>query len=434
VKENALTLAPLVLALFVLMLCAGAVSAQTRVYHFGQEWAKIWINADGSIGLFYNMSLTLDSGQDIHYVLIGQPKGDFTIGQAGDQFGNVLSTLDASSGSDYKVQVNLAQPLSAGQTVWFTLTTNVAHMIYEDNQTNVGMEFKPTWFSEASVLDLRVAIVLPSGINASMVATAANYWNGTSVEPDGRLSIYWERLNLEPNQQYDFGVSFPKEYVQYYEIQRGEVTIKPLDDTYVDSSNPNSNYGGQSSLALVNWQSYALTSEKIVWLKFNLSAVPEGANVDMAELQLYAFVVSETYDVSAFSCSSNSWTELTLKYSNMPSYNATLIDSVLVPTDSKWYNWSIVNVVRSNLKDNSKSVTIVLSETSPHSSASEVSFYSKESQVDLTDYAPRLTVHWSGFVPEFPSFLFLPLAMIATLVAVIVCKKRRSWSTATCAF
>jgi hypothetical protein len=213
VKGNALTLATFVLALFVLMLYAGAVSAQTRVYHFGQEWAKIWINSDGSIDLFYNMSLTLDSGQDIHYVLIGQPKGDFTISQAADQYGNALSTSDASSASDYKVQVNLAQPLSAGQTVWFTLTTNVAHMIYEDNQTNVGMEFKPTWFSEASVLDLRVAIVMPVGVNASMVATAANYWNGTSVEPDGRLAIYWERQDLAPGQQYDFGVSFPSGFV-----------------------------------------------------------------------------------------------------------------------------------------------------------------------------------------------------------------------------
>jgi hypothetical protein len=204
-------------AILFLMLFARSVSAQTRAYYFGQEWVKIWINPDGSIDLFYNMSLTLESGSDIHYVLIGQPKGDFTIGQASDQDGIALNASDASSGSDYKVQVNLAEPLSAGQTVWFTLTTNVAHMIYEDNQTNVGMEFKPTWFSEAGVVDLRVSIVMPTGVSASMVGTSANYWDGTSVEPDGRLSIYWERQNLPPDQQYDFGVSFPKEYVQHYE-------------------------------------------------------------------------------------------------------------------------------------------------------------------------------------------------------------------------
>jgi hypothetical protein len=222
VKNRAVVVA--FFALLFLLAFAGSVSAQVRVYHFGQEWAKIWIKPDGSIDLFYNMSLTLDSGQDIHYVLIGQPKGDFTMGEAADQYRNNLSTSDASSGSDYKVQVNLAQQLSVGQTVWFTLTTKVAHMIYEDNQTNVGMEFKPTWFSEASVLDLRVAIVVPSGINASVVATAANYWNGTSVEPDGRLSVYWERQDLQPNQQYDFGVSFPKQPGQNYEQKPNAMT------------------------------------------------------------------------------------------------------------------------------------------------------------------------------------------------------------------
>jgi hypothetical protein len=207
-----------------LMLFARSITAQTRVYHFGQEWVKIWINQDGSIDLFYNMSLTLESGQIIHYVLIGQPNGDFTVGEARDQNGQSLQVSDASSGSDYKVQVNLTEPLGPGQTVWFTLTANVAHMIYEDNVTNVGMDFKPSWFSEASVLDLRLSVVLPLGVNASMVGTGANFWNGTSSEPDGRLSVFWERQNLSPGQQYNFGVSFPKQYVQSYEQKPNAVT------------------------------------------------------------------------------------------------------------------------------------------------------------------------------------------------------------------
>jgi hypothetical protein len=203
--------------LSVLMMFVGTAMAQ-RQYHFGQEWVKIWINQDGSIDLFYNMTLTLDSGLNINYVNIGQPKGDFTIGEAKDQYNNTLSTKDASSGSDYKVQVSLYSPLGAGQTVWFTLITNVAHMIYEDNQTNVGMEFKPTWWPEATVLDLRVSIVLPLGVNQTMVGTSV-FWNATLPEPDGRLSVFWQRQNLAPDQQYKFGVSFPKQFVQKYDTQ-----------------------------------------------------------------------------------------------------------------------------------------------------------------------------------------------------------------------
>ncbi len=211
-------LVAILFTVFALVPFACTCSAQSRQYYLGQEWVKIWIHPDGSIDLFYNVSITLESGPSIHYVLIGQPKSDFTIGQAVDQYARSLSTTDASSGSDYAAQVNFTEPLSAGQTVWFTLITNVTHMIYEDNKTNVGMQFTPTWWSQARVLDLRVSIVLPLGVNVSMVGTSI-YWDNASNETDGRLSVFWERQNLEPNQKYSFGVSFPKEFVQNYDTQ-----------------------------------------------------------------------------------------------------------------------------------------------------------------------------------------------------------------------
>ncbi len=192
------------------------LAAAQRQYHLDHEWTKIWINQDGSIDLLYDISLTLDSGPDINFVNVGQPQRDFTIGEAMDQQGHVLAASDTSSGSDYKVQVNLHQPLTAGQTVRFNLTTNVASMIYEDetNPGNVGMQFTPTWWQEASVLNLRVLIVLPSGVTTENLKTMVD-WNNTLTE-DGRLAAYWERHNLAPNQKYTFGVSFPKEYIESY--------------------------------------------------------------------------------------------------------------------------------------------------------------------------------------------------------------------------
>jgi hypothetical protein len=214
----------LILSIVVLLLVAftgTTVAAWAGTYHLEQEWAKIWILQDGTIDLFYNLSVKLDSGDNINHIDIGQPNGDFRIGPAKDQYNRTLSTSDASSGSDYKVQVNLAAPLAEGQTIWFTLVTNVGHMIYEDNQTNVGMQFIPTWLQDGRVVDMRVSVVLPVGVNASIVGTSV-LWNYTQSEPDGRLSIFWERQNLEPTKQYydahaNFGVSFPKQYVQKYE-------------------------------------------------------------------------------------------------------------------------------------------------------------------------------------------------------------------------
>jgi len=205
--------------MLVLATLTGTVTAQ-RQYHLDHEWAKIWINPeDGTIDLLYDISITLKSGDNINFVYVGQPKRDFTIGAAMDQQGHTLVTSDASSGSDYKVRVNLHTPLVAGQTVRFNLTTNVAGMIWEDteNPGNVGMQFIPTWWDEASVLDLRVLIVLPSGVTEDMVKTSVD-WDNVLTE-DGRLSIYWERKNLTPGQKSTFGVSFPKEYVQTYETK-----------------------------------------------------------------------------------------------------------------------------------------------------------------------------------------------------------------------
>lgn len=196
----------------------GTIAAQ-RNYQLDHEYAEIWINPeDGTIDLLYDISLTLNSGSAINYVYVGQPTGDFTRGTAEDQQGHTLSTSDASSGSDYKVRVNLFSPLTAGQTVRFTLTTNLAGMIWEDTQNpgNVGMQFTPTWWEEANILDLRVLIVLPSGVTEDSVKTSVD-WDNIQSE-DGRLAVYWER-SLSPGQRADFGVSFPKEYVDVYETR-----------------------------------------------------------------------------------------------------------------------------------------------------------------------------------------------------------------------
>ena len=199
--------------------------------------------------------------------------------------------------------------------------------------------------------------------------------------------------------------------------QPGQVTLKPADDTYTDSINRKSNYGGESSLEITTGVTRAPPSmkddeinqggipapySKIVWLKFNLSSVPNGAVVDMAVLQLYATVVAENGGlvVKADSCSDNTWTELTLTYSNMPCAGMMPLDFEHVSTSNQWYNWSVVDVVRNVLNGNPKALTIALM-TSLESSASSAWFWSKEAPVPYTDCAPRLTVYWS-YAPTQP--------------------------------
>jgi hypothetical protein len=207
-----------VLALTVTSISVGLVSAQNRVYSFDHEWAQIFINQDGTIDLTYNVTLTLTSGANINYVQLGQPKGDFKIGDAVDQYGHQLETSDSSSGSNYQVQVNLYQPLTAGNTIWFTVTTNVAGMISNDTQNpgNYGMQFAPQWMQEVPINDVRVQIVLPPNVTINEVKTPPDkFWNSTSTV-EGRTAVFWQIPILQPNEQYLLGVSFPASYLPDY--------------------------------------------------------------------------------------------------------------------------------------------------------------------------------------------------------------------------
>jgi hypothetical protein len=198
------------------------INAQSIVYTVNHEWAQIFINQDGTIDLTYNITLTVTSGV-IHGFYVGQPKSDFTRGQATDQYGNSLQIADASSGSDYRVDVTLNQPLTAGKSIWFTVTTNVAGLIDNDttNTGNFRLLFAPQWISDTPVNDVRVQIVLPPGVTTNDIKyNPAKPWNNTSTV-DGNVAVYWEIPALQPNQQDTLAVSFPAKFMPNYNIGSG---------------------------------------------------------------------------------------------------------------------------------------------------------------------------------------------------------------------
>jgi hypothetical protein len=199
---------------------ATCVRAQSLVYSVDHQWGQIFINQDGTVDLTYNLTLTVTSGV-IHGFYVGQPRSDFTIGQAVDQYGNPLQVSNANSGSNYRVDVTLNPPLTAGNSVWFTVTTNVAGMISNDtaNLGNFGMQFIPEW-TDIPINDVRVQIVLPPDVAVSDVKTTQNFYNSTSTV-DGRLAVYWEKPVLQANEKFLVGVSFPAKFMPTYNPSSG---------------------------------------------------------------------------------------------------------------------------------------------------------------------------------------------------------------------
>ncbi len=215
VKRTPLVLIAFLAFTLAVSVASSAVNAQNLVYSVDHEWAQIFINQDGTIDLTYNITLTVTSGT-IHGFYVGQPKSDYTPGQAVDQYGNPLQVARADSGSDYRIDVTLNQPLTAGNSIWFTATTNVAGMISNDtdNPGNFGMQFIPQW-TDISINDVRVQIVLPSDVTVNDVKTTQNYYNGTS-NVDGRLAVYWEKPSIAANEQFLVGISFPAKFMPDY--------------------------------------------------------------------------------------------------------------------------------------------------------------------------------------------------------------------------
>lgn len=212
----------------------------------------------------------------------------------------------------------------------------------------------------------------------------------------------------------------PIAFIQLVYAEEGQVTLDPTDDTYANSNMESSNYGGQTNMYVSQYVIFDTPVQELVWLKFNLSQVPDGAVIDTATLQVYVSDFSETYTVYVHQSSNDSWTELTLSYSNMPSFNATSMDSETVSTAPRYYDWSVLDAVRNCVDGGSDNVTLVLTEHLSHSSASSVQFVSKENHGNT----PKLVVHWSDVIPEFPSSAILALFMVATLLAVIVFRRK----------
>ncbi len=189
-------------------------SAEAQVeYSVSQEWAQIWVNSDGSIDLQYNITLTYLSGSPQGIVTVGMPKGGFQIQNAKDISGNGLQYSYLSNG----VEVTLMGPIILNQPKTFTVYAIVPGMVSPDstNPGNVGMQFIPTTFASASgsIGDVRVAIVLPQGVNSSQVKYPTGAPFDNVFMQGNNLVVFWERPNWQPSQQFTVGVSFPSKYV-----------------------------------------------------------------------------------------------------------------------------------------------------------------------------------------------------------------------------
>ena len=194
------------------------IKTNDLVYSIDKEYAKVWVNSDGTIDLFYNITVSCSSGS-IAFLTVGIPT-TFSVDYVTDDQGSPLNFEDISKGSDYLLDIELKQrigPDRPHQTATLLILVNVRDMVWEDktNEGNVGVLFTPAWWDNppAPIIDLRVQIVAPEGVTQSEFKTNIS---AMIIQTDKGVSAYWERTNLRPSEKISFGVSFPEEYVSNF--------------------------------------------------------------------------------------------------------------------------------------------------------------------------------------------------------------------------
>jgi uncharacterized lipoprotein YddW (UPF0748 family) len=166
-------------------------------------------------------------------------------------------------------------------------------------------------------------------------------------------------------------------------------TSSDVEDTFVSSQNPATNYSASQYLVVGKHQTFATTRS---YLKFNLPVLPQGATIQSAKLSLYQYYnTTNQANVDIRPVPSN-WTAATVSWNTKPTVgnsvsNLTVdkpawYDFYLTGLVSSWYNGTANNGIAVQFRDETQATKI---------------FYSNN-HATYTTLKPKLTITYS--VPE----------------------------------
>jgi hypothetical protein len=134
-------------------------------------------------------------------------------------------------------------------------------------------------------------------------------------------------------------------------------TLYSIADSYVTASSPDTNFGNDQ-LLYVNASSTDL-SQNFIYVKFDLSSIPQNAYIVSARLQLWLSDFSNLYyaimgtsdRISAYYCPDNSWTESGITYNTKPTFNSAFTDywTGFGLVFEGYKSWDITEDVKSSL-------------------------------------------------------------------------------------
>ena len=172
------------------------------------------------------------------------------------------------------------------------------------------------WTSSGTAIDN-----IPTGIEAT-----ANNRRGYSFSADNDDSVSWNdiRTEIDSDRPFVFSILHPY-YGSYHSVAGvgytedaggggGTYYLNSIADSYVDSSNPNQNNGSISSFFVGRFGEDSIFEG---FVKFDLTSIPDGINIESATLRLYCYMLSENDQLLVW-LPDASWSESAITWNNRP--------------------------------------------------------------------------------------------------------------------
>ncbi len=223
-----------ILAVCTLLLPAAAF-AQTYSFSLPQQFIDVYWNEDGTSSIDYVFIFVNDpSGPTIEYVDVGVPNSNYDMNSVVAYANGIeLDDIESSPYVQPGVAVGLgANSIPAGQTGEVRVFIGrVRDVLYPDDidENYASAVFIPNYFEGGSISGSTETVLtyhLPPGVQPEEPR-----WHeapsGFSSEPEGgiddqgRLTYTWRNPASDGTRQYQFGASFPRQYVQESAIVTG---------------------------------------------------------------------------------------------------------------------------------------------------------------------------------------------------------------------